>query len=42
MAKKSTYTFGSRCTRKALNTLGYPIGRRKTQSLMREAGYSWI
>ena len=37
IAAKSTYTFGSRRMRKALNALGYPIGRRKTCSLMREA-----
>ncbi|WP_438357004.1 IS3 family transposase [Legionella jamestowniensis] len=38
IAEKSTYTFGSRRMRKALNVLGYPVGRRKTQSLMKEAG----
>lgn len=38
IAEKSTYTFGSRRMRKALNALGYPVGRRKTQSLMKEAG----
>ena len=37
IAAKSTYTFGSRRMRKALNALGYPIGRRKTRSLMKEA-----
>ena len=38
IAEKSTYTYGSRRMRKALNALGYPVGRRKTQSLMKEAG----
>lgn len=38
IAEKSTYTFGSRRMKKALNALGYPVGRRKTRSLMKEAG----
>ena len=37
IAKFSHYTYGSRRTRKALNALGYPVGRWKTRSLMREA-----
>ncbi len=38
IAEKSTYTFGGRRMKKALNALGYPVGRRRTQSLMKEAG----
>lgn len=38
IAESSHYCYGSRRMRKALNALGYPIGRRKTQSLMKEAG----
>lgn len=37
IAEKSTYTYGNRRMQKALNALGYPVGRRKTHSLMKEA-----
>ncbi len=37
IAESSHYCYGSRRIRKALNALGYPVGRRKTQSLMKEA-----
>lgn len=37
----SKQTYGSRRMRKALNALGYPIGRDKTRRLMREAGV-WV
>lgn len=37
IADKSGYTYGSRRMQRALNALGYPVGRRKTRSLMREA-----
>lgn len=33
----SKFSYGSRRIRKALNALGFPVGRRKTRSLMREA-----
>jgi putative transposase len=38
IAESSNYCYGSRRMRKALNALGYPVGRRKTRSLMKEAG----
>lgn len=38
VAESSQYTYGSRRMRKALNALGYPVGIRKTQRLMKEAG----
>ncbi|HAT8623651.1 TPA: IS3 family transposase, partial [Legionella pneumophila] len=34
----SKFSYGNRRIRKALNALGYPVGRRKTRSLMRESG----
>lgn len=37
IAKSSDYCYGSRRMRKALNCLGYPIGRRRTRSLMKAA-----
>lgn len=37
IAESSRNTYGSRRMKKALNTLGYPVGRRKTKRLMREA-----
>lgn len=37
IAESSRYTYGSRRMKKALNVLGYPVGRRKTKRLMREA-----
>ncbi len=38
IAKSSHYTYGSRRIGKALNALGYPVGRWKARSLMRKAG----
>lgn len=37
IAESSHFTYGSRRMRKALNALGYPVGRQKARSLMREA-----
>lgn len=37
LAEASQYCYGSRRMKNALNALGYPIGRRRTQSLMKEA-----
>ena len=38
ISDKSKQTYGSRRMRKALNALGYPVGRNKTKKLMKEAG----
>jgi putative transposase len=38
IAKSSNHSYGSRRIAKALNALGYPVGRWKARSLMREAG----
>lgn len=38
IAVASDYNYGSRRMKRALNALGYPVGRRKTRSLMHEAG----
>ncbi len=38
IANSSNYSYGSRRIGKALNALGYPVGRWKARSLMREAG----
>jgi len=38
VAKSSKYSYGSRRMKHALNALGHLVGRRKAQSLMREAG----
>lgn len=38
IAKASNDSYGSRRMKKALNCLGYPVGRRYTQRLMKEAG----
>lgn len=38
ISESSQYSYGSRRIRKALNALGYPVGRKKTQRLMRESG----
>ena len=38
IAGASDNSYGSRRMKRALNALGYPVGRRKTRSLMREAG----
>lgn len=40
VAEASDDSYGSRRMRKALNALGYPVGRNKARSLMREAGVS--
>ena len=37
IAERSHYSYGSRRMKRALNALGYPVGRRKTRTLMREA-----
>ncbi|WP_458259777.1 IS3 family transposase [Legionella pneumophila] len=37
IAGSSKYSYGSRRMKNALNALGYPVGRRKTRRLMREA-----
>ena len=37
IAESSDHTYGSRRMRKALNALGYPVGRMKARRLMREA-----
>ena len=37
IAESSNFTYGSRRMQKALNALGYLLGRRKTKSLMKEA-----
>jgi len=38
IAKSCDYTYGSRRMKRALNALGYSVGRWKTRKLMREAG----
>jgi len=38
VAQSSDMSYGSRRMKHALNALGYPVGRRKARSLMREAG----
>lgn len=38
ISEKSKHTYGSRRMQKALNALGYPVGRNKTRKLMKEAG----
>ena len=38
IAEASGYSYGSRRMKRALNALGYPVGRRKARSLMKEAG----
>lgn len=37
IAVSSRHTYGSRRIRKSLNAVGYPVGRQKTRSLMKEA-----
>ena len=37
IAEASDYSYGSRRMARALNALGYPVGRRKARSLMHEA-----
>ena len=36
VSESSNHTYGSRRIRKALNALGYPVGRKKTRRLMKE------
>lgn len=38
ISEASKCSYGSRRMRSALNALGYPVGRRKTRRLMKEAG----
>tara|TARA_Y100000588_G_scaffold323123_1_gene355537 strand:+ start:395 stop:1216 length:822 start_codon:yes stop_codon:yes gene_type:complete len=38
ISDKSKQTYGSRRMRRALNALGYPVGRNKTKQLMKESG----
>jgi len=38
IGEDSKYSYGSRRMKRALNAMGFAIGRRKTRSLMREAG----
>ncbi len=38
IAEASQNSYGSRRMKRALNALGYPVGRRKARSLMKEAG----
>lgn len=41
LAESTRHTYGSRRMRKALNALGYPIGRTRTRRLMNE-GQIWV
>lgn len=38
ISESSKFSYGSRRIMKALNALGYPVGRKKTRRLMKEAG----
>lgn len=38
IAEASKYSYGSRRMKKALNSLGYPLGRRYTRRLMKDTG----
>lgn len=38
ISESSRYTYGARRLKNALNAVGYPIGIRKTKSLMKESG----
>lgn len=38
IAEASEYSYGSRRMKRALNALGYPVGRRYSRRLMKEAG----
>lgn len=40
LAKGSHYSYGTRRMKRALNALGFPMGRYKTRKLMQEAGVS--
>ncbi len=41
IAEFSDNAYGQRCIQKALNALDYPVGRRKTAQLMKEASV-WV
>jgi putative transposase len=41
LAEASDHTYGSRRMARALQALGYPVGRHQARSLMREAG-AWV
>jgi len=41
IAKFSDYTYGARRIKRVLNALSFPVSRRKTQKLMKEAGV-WV
>jgi len=41
VAEASDHTYGSRRMARALQALGYPVGRHQARSLMREAG-AWV
>lgn len=40
IAEASDFTYGVRRMKRALNALGYPVGKHRTQALMKEAGVS--
>ncbi|MFC3200874.1 IS3 family transposase [Alteromonas oceani] len=40
IADASDYTYGVRRMKRALNSLGYPVGKQRTRTLMKEAGVS--
>nr|WP_282762334.1 IS3 family transposase [Alteromonas macleodii] len=40
IADASDFTYGVRRMKRALNSLGYPIGKQRTRALMKEAGVS--
>jgi len=40
IADASDFTYGVRRMKRALNSLGYPVGKQRTRALMKEAGVS--
>jgi putative transposase len=38
IAEETDYSYGSRCMKKALNLLSFPVNREKARKLMKEAG----
>ena len=40
VADASDFTYGVRRMKRALNSLGYPVGKQRTRALMKEAGVS--
>ena len=42
IADASDFTYGVRRMKRALNSLGYPVGKQRTRALMTEAGVSVI